>query len=239
MRKGIGGDFHQFTRPDLNRRGFLIGDATGFGVASAMVTALIYGLTTHLAREVDSPSQLLSELNRALFELNSQAEGKLDLFSATVFYSSTNVVTGELSFANAGHVPPLVVPPCEEAPVLLEPTGPPLGFFPSWPGSARVMRPQEKSKLVLYTDGLVEAQDHRGDSYGLHRWAQFLSARRNLEGARLADEAFREVAEYVGPSGFRDDVTLMVVDFAFFGKHCGLCVSDRTEPVAEAPTSSG
>jgi sigma-B regulation protein RsbU (phosphoserine phosphatase) len=130
---------------------------------------------------------------------------------ATVFMGSLNPANGDLRFVNAGHNPPLLVPSDGRPIQRLSPTGPMVGLLPgaTFSESRTTMHPGDA--LVIFTDGLVEAEDTSGQELGD---AALVEVVRGLPGGS-ADELFEALLTrtfvHMEGGGFMDDVTLVVV----------------------------
>jgi len=154
----IGGDYFDVVGDGKGGAYFLIADVAGKGVSAAMLTAnlrAVFRALIPLGLEVE---QLLSHANR-LF-----CETKLPMQYATVIFGRASA-TGRLQVVNAGHLPALLVRGAEVK--LLESNCIPLGMFTDQQFKATTHTLTLGDKLVLFTDGVSEAQDRNGTEYGV------------------------------------------------------------------------
>jgi sigma-B regulation protein RsbU (phosphoserine phosphatase) len=181
---------------------FLIGDVSGKGVAAAL-------LMSHLSATL----RALVSLRLPLCELMERAsrvfcETTLPNHYATLICGHASP-SGEVELCNAGHPPPLFVRAGGEI-SRLEATGVPIGMFCSGVFASRTVRLEPGEMLLLYTDGLVEAENASGLEYGIDRLASFAEAAERRPKA-VVDACVRDLAAFSGASVFRDDVTILAV----------------------------
>jgi putative methionine-R-sulfoxide reductase with GAF domain len=158
---GVGGDWYDaFALPD-GRVGIAIGDVVGSGLRAALVMSRMRSVLRAYAVELDSPADVLSRLDRTMshFEPNEMA---------TVGYGIVDFATASLTFASAGHPPPVVAVPERPAELVELRPGPPIcSRLANTPVDSTIdLAPG--ATLIVYTDGLVE---RRGESItdGLER----------------------------------------------------------------------
>jgi serine phosphatase RsbU (regulator of sigma subunit) len=200
------GDFYDFIPLPGNRWGVLIADVADKGMPAALFMALARTLIrAHAHDHVGDPAACLVAANEQIL-----SDTQSDLF-ITVFYGILDPATGEVTYANAGHNPPLLCHRDGRPAELLRNTGMALGVVPDLPlASAQAMLAPGDS-LVLYTDGVTEAHDLEYNGFGSDR---LLAAARPGDGA-AAEQIHRRIRaavdEFVGAASQSDDLTLMVV----------------------------
>jgi hypothetical protein len=184
----VGGDFFQIiANPDESAL-IAIGDVSGKGLRAAMAVALIVGALRTLAEVSTDPAQVLAGLNRRL-------DGRLGGGFATCLVALLQP-DGRCVFANAGHLPPFLNAHEVELPGAL-----PLGLNPNerYENQEVVLAPGDR--LTLYTDGLLEARDSKGELFGFERLAQLVGNTAAAEDAVAAGVQF----------GQEDDITVLTV----------------------------
>ena len=146
----VGGDWYDvFTLP-RERLGLTIGDVVGRGLAAAAAMGQLRTALRAYAIETDSPAAVLQRLSRLVVEFEAAQ-------MATLIYAVLDPDTRTLSFASAGHPPPLLIGPNGSARYLMEARSPPLGVTKAAQAEATVTI-DPGSTLVLYTDGLIEGR---------------------------------------------------------------------------------
>lgn len=201
-----GGDYYDFFELPGGRWGILIADVSGHGTPAAVIMAITHSLAHGHPGHPDPPSALLEHVNRRLSETYTQAG---DVF-VTAFYGIYDPSTRELAYACAGHNPPRVKR-CQDGSILaLEASaGPPLGLFADMTYGQASVTLIPKDLLVLYTDGITEAMDNRGEQFGLQRFDSVL-ANCGLSAQALMDMMLDAVVKHTGDRPPDDDRTLLV-----------------------------
>lgn len=180
---------------------FLVGDVAGKGVAAAMLMSHLSAMLRTLVTVGLPLSQLMERANR-LF-----CESTLPRHYATLVCGRASS-SGEIEVCNAGHPPPLLIRTGEI--VRLDATGLPIGMFCSERFSSRIVRLAPGEMLLLYTDGLLEAQNATGVEYGIERLSA-LAASANWQPQAIVDACVRDLAAFCGPTGPTDDLTILAV----------------------------
>lgn len=198
----IGGDLYDHILDDHGRVWLVIADVAGHSVGSALVMAMARTVLRREIAEGRSPADVLAATNAALYDDLAAAELFITFFCARLERS-----TGELRFASGGQNPPLLRRPGGDL-VALDAEGMPAGFLPDIEYEEKRVRLGDGDLLVLYTDGVVEAQDGDGAMYGEDRLSRLVADADGLSAARLVERILLRVDDYTG--GVRaDDVTLL------------------------------
>jgi hypothetical protein len=184
----VGGDFFQVMPQENGGALIVVGDVSGKGLKAAMTVSLIVGTLRTLADYTQRPAEILRGLNQRLV-------GRIDGGFATcvVLHLAAN---GETTVANAGHLAPFR--DGKELPV----TGAlPLGIFAGTMYDELTFRLQEGETLTLYTDGIIEARNSKGELFGFDRLSALLATRPEVSRIVDAAEAF----------GQEDDITALSI----------------------------
>jgi sigma-B regulation protein RsbU (phosphoserine phosphatase) len=201
------GDFYDFIALPDRRLGILIADVVDKGVAAALYMALSWTLIrTYAMQYASQPERVLNAVNRRILKDTTSSQ------FVTAFYGVLDPATGVLTYCNAGHCPPYVVgvQGSEEAKRLAR-TGIVLGVFEdrTWEQEAVQLVPGDV--LVLYTDGISEAQNERGEFYGEDRLLEYVTANLGRPAWEIRDGVVEDVQAYVGNAPQHDDLTLAVL----------------------------
>ena len=202
--ESVGGDFYTFSRLGHGQVGVMLGDVASHGFSAALVMALVLSAAgIHAAASLEPDQTLIALLDGIATEL---ATTEMYL---TVFYGVFNPSAGALAYANAGHAYAWRVPadgPAER----LAATAPPLGL-----ASASTIERREiawdvgNDLLCLCTDGLIEARNDEGASFGEERLRAAIAERRAGHPDAIVAAVMDQVAGFV--AGRRDDRTLLVL----------------------------
>ena len=201
--RAVGGDYYDFLDLGRDTLGLVISDTSGKGIAAALLMAnLQANLRSQSAIALDQPERFLQSVNR-LFCANTT-----DSAYATLFFGQYNDSTRRLRYANCGHYAGILLRsagPREE----LRSTGTVLGLFAQWTCTIEERQLNPGDVLVLYTDGVTEAFNKRGDEYGEARLLEGLQKKRDLPPQALLAEIVEDVQTFGGRDQ-HDDITLMI-----------------------------
>lgn len=200
----VSGDYCDLVRPEGggDRLYFMFGDVSGKGVAAAILMSQVRAIFRGLLGAGCAVEQLVTDANR-LFR-----ETALSPYFATLVCGRATP-TGDIEICNAGHCPPLVLG--GDGARSVDPTGFPLGVFyaASYRSTRLTLRPGES--LVLYTDGLTEANDHAGLEYGVDRLVGVLLGARDRAPRDLVAACLADLTTFLAGAPRTDDITLMVI----------------------------
>jgi serine phosphatase RsbU (regulator of sigma subunit) len=201
------GDFYDFIPLPNGKTGIVIGDVADKGMGAALYMALSRTLIrTYAAEHHTRPDLVLKAVNGRML-----MDTRASLF-VTVFYGILDPIAGTLAYCNAGHNPPYLLSGRDRGSIQeLGRTGMPLGIYEdvTWQQGAVPVIPGDV--LVLYTDGIPEAQDRQGAFFGQERLLEVARANVGLSARDMRDVLIAQVHEFVGDVPQFDDITLMVV----------------------------
>ena len=217
--KQTSGDFYDLIPLPDGRLGLLVADVTDKGMGAALYMALSRTIIRTFAGEFHAePQKVLNAAHRRIL-----ADSDTDQF-VTVFYGILDPTTGALTYSNAGHNPPFLLggrsgsaPAIDSEQLIavheLMNTGPPLGLRMfkdiAWEqGSVQV---GDGDVLVLYSDGVTEAQDLREEFFEEERLLNVLRANVGRSAQLIQDALIGEVHSFVGQAPQSDDITVMVI----------------------------
>ncbi len=204
---GVGGDWYDVFQLPGNRTGLVIGDVVGSGLAAAIVMGRLRSALRAYALEFEDPATVLGRLDRkaAHFEHHSMA---------TVAYAVIHTDTGRMDLALAGHLPPVLAVPGDQARFVETTVDPPIGYRLAVTGRHRTSVDLPPGALVaLYTDGLVERRDEDLDERLELLRQSVVPTAPELACARI-------MANLVGDHPATDDIALLTV------RHTPLLPSD-------------
>lgn len=193
---------------------YFMGDATGHGVSSALITAkaysIIYGMKNQmLEKEIDylEPSRMMENLNNVLCSSKQ-------VLMMTFFIMRLDTRTNEVLYSNASHEIPIIISQSGEASEMFEPRMPPESRLGEESG---VIYKNYRWKLnrddilLLYTDGLTECATPDRRYFGVKRVILALKKLRHLPPSEIVEGLVKEIGQFSKTSSFEDDVGLMVI----------------------------
>jgi len=201
------GDFYDVNLLPNGRLGILVADVVDKGVGAALFMALSWILIRTYATEYPTqPELVLSAVNRRILK-----DTNANQFVA-VFYGILDPATAMLTYCNAGHVPPyLLSTQSDDAVQTLLRTGPPLGILEDVTWEQGVVQLAPGDVLVLYTDGITDAEDGKGTFFGTEQLLEVVRINLGRPAQDVQDALLAEVHEFVGDAPQFDDIALMVV----------------------------
>jgi sigma-B regulation protein RsbU (phosphoserine phosphatase) len=200
----VAGDFYEFVPIDKNRMGFLVADASGHGVPAALIAAMIKVAVQSIVPCAANPSEVLHELNRILC-------GQLRDQFVTAAYLLIDSASGNALYSAAGH-PPLLRwrdGKLEQ----IESNGIVFGIEPDPQYPICKMTLRCGDRFLLYTDGVIEAENPRGKAFGDAKLEEVIRENQSRNGAHLVKQLLDEIACWRAPvMTQQDDITLLVID---------------------------
>jgi predicted ester cyclase len=199
----VGGDFYDFFELDDGQLGLVVGDATSKGVPAALVMSSARSMLRAVAQTSNSPGEVLRRANDPLV-----ADIPANMF-VTCFYAILEPESGSLRYANAGHDLPYVRRDDGKAEELRA-KGMPLGLMPGMGYEEKQTILNSGEAALLYSDGLVEAHDPKGEMFGFPRLRELVAE--HGEERTLGEVLLKELCSFVGEGWEQeDDITLLTL----------------------------
>jgi len=199
----VGGDYYDFLNLGQERLGLVVGDIAGKGIAAALLMAnLQANLRSQCAIALEHPQRFLESVNQLFFE------NTIESAYATLFFAEYDSRACRLRYANCGHLPGLILRGDNTLDRLAS-TCTVLGLFEDWKCSTGESGLFPGDTLVLYTDGVTEAFDDRGEQFGEQRLVDSLRRQGGLRPSELLDSILGDVKQF-SPHEQQDDITLVV-----------------------------
>ena len=206
----LGGDYYDFIEMSDGCQALFVGDVTGHGLYASVVMSLIYGFIHHAALGICDPNTVVHEVNSFLLHFSQRSQTVDQYFSSTLFFGIINPTSLRMTYVNAGH-PPALVRRREEI-IEICPTTQPIGFFDAMDIEVKTFQFRRGDRLLLYTDGIIEAANPVGELFGMDRLKQKLLSDDSDHMAFL-DTLFDTLERFGIPEPPEDDCTALLVDF--------------------------
>lgn len=201
------GDFYDFIPLAYGKMGIVIGDVANKGLGAAIFMALCNSLMrTYATHFPIMPGMMINAVNERL-----NADTRSNMF-VTTFYGVLDPKLNRLIYVNAGHNPPIMVSSNKGKPVdQLGTTGPALGIFEKTSWTQKITKFAPGDVLLLYTDGITEAQNQAGEFFDEQRLLKALRASKDQPAARIQQSVLRTLNRFTGSAPRDDDVALIVI----------------------------
>ena len=201
----VTGDYFDFLPFEDGSYGFVIGDVSGHGVSAGMLVASLQTVFHTLAPEVDSTVDVLKRINRLyVHNINFTT-------FVTLFFARLDPQNRLLSYASAGHNPPLLYRTSTRAGDWLQPTGPAIGLVDGFGFQCNDIQLSQGDILVLYTDGLVEATNPgQNEQFGYERLLEIVRQNEGMHANELIQKVRQALNDFTQGAVLADDITLVV-----------------------------
>ena len=200
----VGGDFYEILPLGDGRLVTAVGDVAGKGSPASLLMALLLAMMRTLTDERLEPAELISRLN---VQVCRQSPGNRFI---TLFYSVLDLASGELTYVNAGHTPPLLFR-ADSAVERLQDGGIALGMFDQSRFQTGRVLLQPDDLLAIYSDGITEAENPKGVPFDEQGLETVLAAERRNNVAATCAAVVRAVERHTADTRLADDLTLLLL----------------------------
>jgi serine phosphatase RsbU (regulator of sigma subunit) len=200
----VAGDFYDFVEVEGGGLGVLVADVSGHGVPAALIASMVKVASAAESNHAREPARVLTNMNRVL-------AGQLEDQFVTAGYAFVDPGAGELRYSGAGH-PPLMLCSADSGGISeLTRNGLMLGPFPGVEYEHVVKELRSGDRILMYTDGIVEAANSSDEQFGAARLREVLAASQGLNTEAMADALMEKVSMWAGRA-IDDDATVVVID---------------------------
>src|ERR1700733_5750256 len=201
----LGGDCYDFVPLPHNRLALAVADASGKGLAAALMIANVQSsLRTAASFAENDAAAVLGAVNRQVYA--SSLEDRY----ATLFYGVFDGATRTLRCVNAGHNPPMVIRREDQPISWLETGGPPVGMFPNFTYEESVVQQNPGDLVLAYTDGVVEAVNPAGEEWGVEGLRRAAMESKTHNADDMVEAIFASMDEF-SRGHQTDDATVIVL----------------------------
>ena len=201
----VGGDFYDVIELPDRRLGLLIADVSDKGMPAALFMALTRTLIRAVVYDTPSPAEVLQRVNALIIPDNRES------MFVTAVYGVLSIESGEFTYANAGHNPPVWMSKAGKRLTLLHRTGAALGIIEDLQMEQRTIQLDLDDILFLYTDGLTEAFSPDDDTFGDKRLQKALKLVQTSSARKVLDALEASVNQFMDPLPAADDLTMLAL----------------------------
>jgi len=220
--KEVGGDFYDFYKLNDNTVAFLVADVSGKGIPAAMFMMTAKTIIKDLAESGMSVNDIFTKANQKLCENNESG------MFVTAWMGILDIPTGKLTFANAGHNPPLLKRADGSFEYLKTRAGFVLAGMEGVRYRVNEITLNAGDRIFLYTDGVTEATNENNELYGEDRLLSFINKSLELDQTKLLPKLKKDIDKFVGKAPQFDDITMLMFDYKL--KKGETYVESRTFP---------
>ena len=201
----VAGDYYDFIPGDEGQLGLVIADVTDKGMPAALFMALTRSVVRASVGGAPSPADGIARANHLIC-----ADSTRGMF-VTLFYALLDPVTGEATYVNAGHNPPLLHRADRDQVTTLTRTGLALGVVADASFEQQALQLYPGDLILLYTDGVTDATDGLGREFGMERLERILIDRRAASAIEIMATLEGAIDEFIGSSAQFDDIAILLV----------------------------
>ncbi len=208
--KTVGGDLFDYFLIDEDHLFFMVGDVSDKGISAALFMAITKSLfnSNFSNGNYSDMVEEISKINRALSQNNDS------MMFVTVFVCILNLKTGEVNYVDGGHECPLILRGGKKVEVFKKKNGFPICIDPNFQYKQYQFNLQPGDSIVLYTDGLEDAQNVAGERRTIQPSIDILeSLEPNMEPVHINALLLKEVNNYIGTANQFDDITILTVNY--------------------------
>jgi phosphoserine phosphatase RsbU/P len=200
----VGGDYYDFLDAGESITGFVLGDVSGKGVPAALLMANLQAcFRSQEPHALRQPAHMLEAVNRHFFDSTPPER------FATLFFGIYNDRNRSMRYVNCGHLAPLLLR-ASGAVEALDATAMPIGAFRNWSCGEREVSLRSGDTLLIYSDGVTEAEAPSGEEFGEERLVRHLRESRRMPARALVHCIVENVSEFSHGSRY-DDVTVVAI----------------------------
>ncbi|MDD2660764.1 MAG: SpoIIE family protein phosphatase [Methylococcales bacterium] len=201
----VGGDYFDYFYRNEDHLDIIIADVSGHSIGPALFMVEARSVIRTQTNRMGTPSEALAVLNNFLFEDLDNAD-----YFISLFYLQYDIANRQLIFANAGHPPPLLLSPFQNECRQLDAEGMIVGVRKNLVFEEKTTALAKGDLVLLYTDGLTEAENPSGEFFGLERVSDIFIQNAQQSPERIIEALLRQLKQFCQSQSFKDDVTLMI-----------------------------
>jgi len=202
--RSIGGDFYDFIE-DETSIAVMIADVAGHGIPAALYASMLKIAFHNLRDQAHFPEKLLKALNDLMIDRSERT-------FISCAYTLVDFKNKRLLHANAGHLPLLMQEANAKAVKKIQPPGGVLGVKKEASVTVEMLHLQPKTRLTLFTDGVIELANRKGEFFEEERLIALLEEMRSASIAELKERLLAEMRAFAEGENFLDDVTFVILD---------------------------
>jgi serine phosphatase RsbU (regulator of sigma subunit)/anti-sigma regulatory factor (Ser/Thr protein kinase) len=203
----VGGDFYDYFFIDRNSLCLVVGDVSGKGVPAALFMAMTKTMIKSAARLLVEPEYILADVNREI------ARNNPSLTFVTVFLGVLDLNSGILTYTSAGHNPPLFIGEKGNSALLGDAQCPAIGLDETFKYRQATVKLRHNEGLLLFTDGITEAQDTKGRMFTQESLMNTVSLTAGLTPEARVTAILSRIREFTKNHPLDDDLTLLALTY--------------------------
>lgn len=205
--KSVGGDYYDYIQiPGTKRWGFTVADVTGKGMPAALLMATMRASLRSHVENNNNVSASINKVNKLIFE-----DSPIDKF-ITAIYGELNMETHTFNYVNAGHNNPYKLSVNHHELTKLNVGGVMLGIMDPVDFTEDSITLEPGEKLILFSDGIPEARDYKGDFFGDEAFEKWLLDHSSLSPSQMMMNLLKTIETFARGAPQSDDITLIIIE---------------------------
>ena len=202
----VGGDLYDFFQLDDDHVVFTLGDVSDKGVPAALFLVVTRTLIRVFSGKENSPARMMTSINNVLSSDNPRSR------SVTLFIGILNIRTGQVVYANGGHNPPIIITH-DGAHFIKNKKEPLVGAMPGIIYSDNTLTLNNDQGFMLYTDGVNEAMNKKGEPFSNQRVIDEVSKDRDLPSETIVHNLLDRIKKHADSAPQSDDIAILMIKF--------------------------
>lgn len=203
--KVVAGDYYDFIELEEGNLGLVVADVAGKGVSAGMLMPTVKAALCLEAPRSGECQTVVARLNQLIYDVTDGVR------YVTLFYARFNPQDRTLQYTNGGHLPGLWYKAAMREIVWLDKGGISPGLFEGMKYESEQVQLERNDILALYSDGITEAENRRGDEFGRRQLADLIASRDTLTADELLDAVFASLTNFTEHQAPADDQTLLIL----------------------------
>ncbi len=208
MCEAVGGDYLGYFPLEDGRFMVFLGDVSGKGIGAALVMSSLHATCRALVRHVHAMERVTNILNETFVETTGAG------VFVTLLVMLVDPIGRRVHYIRAGHNPPLSMSSSGRGILIESGGGPPIGLFAGLEYTREISDIEPGSVLVVYTDGVSEAENAKAEPFGMDRLIEVVFKHRSAAASQIHNGIRAALKDFVGDEPTHDDSTLIVLKFA-------------------------
>ncbi len=209
--KWVNGDYYLVEKVDDNKMGLIIADVSGKGVPAALISMVIHSVSRSQNFSSTTTNAIVSKINEVMTSHMSETGYSKIMSFATLFCGFIDRKNRTLFYTNAAHFPMIIHDRDTDSIVELKANAKPLGIFSDQEFYTETYDLQPHQTLILYSDGITEANDEKGEEFSLERLIEIIKTHKASTARELSEIILEAVEDFAYGQEQFDDITLIIV----------------------------
>lgn len=199
----VGGDYYDIVQLSENKTIFTINDISGHGIPASLPMSIFSANFRYRIKKDKDMLTTINHLDNLLAETTDASQ------FVTSFTCCINIKDRKLKYFNCGHHPTFIFR--KDQIIELKEGEAPLGLFPDLQRTITKVNIEKNDLVLLYTDGIIEAENPRGEQFYYDRLKDCMRTNKHLPAESIKEKLIRQLKEYVNADHFDDDVTFLII----------------------------